>query len=681
MAMGTHIARLVRTPNLSLLVVLLCLSQLVSMSVGDGSDIENLLMFKDSLANPSSLSNWNASVRPCDGDRANWIGVLCVGNRIWGLQLENMGLGGVVNIEVLDAMPTLRIISLMNNNFEGEIPEIKKLGELKALYLSNNRFSGDIPDNAFQDMRSLRNLFLANNVFTGKIPKSLTTLPKLSVLKLEGNRFVGRIPEFKQNVKVVNVANNLLEGPIPKSLSRMSAVMFQGNTNLCGPPLENCSTISLAPSPSPVPSAPAPAADEAEAEASDSASPQLSPLYKKTTSALQIALIVICILLLLALIALVIFIFSKRKRKSGKISYADDSYKLRPSSVDQDKVRSGESVRGVPRRSIDYSKLIFLNGDVDRFDLHELLTASAEVLGSGNFGASYKAVLLNGEAVVVKRYKQMNNVGREEFHEHMRRIGRLNHENLLPLVAYYYRKDEKLLVSQFMEDGSLASHLHGNHSVEKPSLDWRTRLKIVKGVARGLIYLYNELPTLVVPHGHLKSSNVLLNENFEAVLCDYALRPVINQEQAHMHMTGYKAPDHAINGRLNRKTDVWCLGILILEILTGKFPENYLTPSYNSNTNLATWVNDMVKEKRTSEVFDVEMSGTKNSKGEMISLLKIGLGCCEDDPETRSELREVVREIEELKDKDKQNTSSIGEVNAIMSGRRTRSGSFSSFNR
>ncbi|GMI86100.1 pollen receptor like kinase 4 [Hibiscus trionum] len=671
--MGTHIARLVRTPNLSLLIVLLSLLQFVFMSNGEDSDILNLLTFKDSLTNPSSLSNWNASVQPCNGDRANWIGVLCVGSKIWGLQLENMGLGGMVNIEILDAVPTLRIISLMNNNFEGEIPEIKKLGELKALYLSNNRFTGDIPDNAFQGMRSLRNLFLANNAFTGTIPTSLATLPKLSVVKLEGNRFVGRIPEFKQNVKVVNLANNFLEGPIPASLSRMTASMFEGNKNLCGPPLQNCtmSMASPAPSPSPVPSA----------SATASASPQLPPVYKKTTSALQIALIVMSILLFLVLIAVAIFIFSKRKRKCGKGSYGDDSYKLRTSNVDQDKVKASESGQGVTKRPVDYSKLIFMKGDADRFDLHDLLRASAEVLGSGNFGASYKAVLANGEAVVVKRYKQMNNVGREEFHEHMRRLGRLNHDNLLPLEAYYYRKEEKLLVSHFLEDGSLASHLHGNHSLDKPSLNWRTRLKIVKGVAKGLTYLYHELPTLIVPHGHLKSSNVLLNENFEAVLCDYALRPVINQEQAHMHMTAYKSPEQAINGRINRKTDVWCLGIVILEILTGKFPENYLTPSYDSNTNLATWVNGMVKEKRTSEVFDVEMSGTKNSKGEMINLLKIGLSCCEDDPETRPELKEAVREIEELKDRDKQE-SAIGEVNAIISGRRrTRSGSFSSFNR
>ncbi|KAL4310095.1 hypothetical protein GQ457_01G040270 [Hibiscus cannabinus] len=219
---------------------------------------------------------------------------------------------------------------------------------------------------------------------------------------------------------------------------------------------------------------------------------------------------------------------------------------------------------------------------------------------------------------------------------------------------------------------SLTTHLHGNHSSDESSLDWRTRLKILKGVVRGLAYLYGELPSsVVVSHGHLKSSNVLLNGISEALLCDYALRPVVNQEPAHTHMTAYKSPEHAINGRINRKTDVWCLGILILEILMGKFPEYYLTTSYDNNSSLATWVNEMVRDKRTSEVFDiVEISGTKNSKGEMMNLLKIGLSCCDEDPDTRPELKEVIREIEDLKDRDElEFSTTLPEVNAIISSR------------
>ncbi|CAI9092623.1 OLC1v1027915C1 [Oldenlandia corymbosa var. corymbosa] len=107
----------------------------------------------------------------------------------------------------------------------------------------------------------------------------------------------------------------------------------------------------------------------------------------------------------------------------------------------------------------------------------------------------------------------MNNLGKEDFHEHMRRLGRLVHPNLLRLVAYYYWEEEKLLVFDYIQNGSLVSHLHGKHLLDQPSLDWPFRLKIVKGVAKGLAYLHAELPSVSLPHGHLKSSNVVLDKN------------------------------------------------------------------------------------------------------------------------------------------------------------------------
>lgn len=91
---------------------------------------------------------------------------------------------------------------------------------------------------------------------------------------------------------------------------------------------------------------------------------------------------------------------------------------------------------GAGKRAAESAKLSFVRDDTERFDLSDLLKANAEILGSGCFGSSYKAALTNGPVMVVKRFKQMNNVDREEFQEHMRRIGRLKHPNLLPLVAY-----------------------------------------------------------------------------------------------------------------------------------------------------------------------------------------------------------------------------------------------------
>lgn len=214
-----------------------------------------------------------------------------------------------------------------------------------------------------------------------------------------------------------------------------------GNKNLCGPPLKPC---GMSPPP-PSSSGPPPSF--------------LLPTVKKSSTALTIALIVVSVVLL-AIIVLLVFCLVRRRGRS--ISSEEEAFvneSIKPPA-------SNEGEKKVPETSattthVKRTDLIFLNDDVQRFDLQDLLRASAEILGSGNFGASYKAIIGKGEAVVVKNYKQMNNVGREDFHEHMRRLGRLSHQNLLPVLAYYYRREEKLLVSKFVVDGSLASHLHG----------------------------------------------------------------------------------------------------------------------------------------------------------------------------------------------------------------------------
>ncbi|KAA8528207.1 hypothetical protein F0562_035542 [Nyssa sinensis] len=193
-------------------------------------EVEALLKFKDSLFNTTALNNWNKSISLCNGNGSNWRGVLCMNDDFYGLQLENMGLKGLIDMETLSELSSLRIISFMNNHFEGPIPEIKKLGgALRGLFLSNNQFNGEIPDDTFDGMKSLAKVYLANNGFTGKLPTSLARLPKLLDLWLENNQFEGQLPDFHSTVlRAVNVANNKFEGPIPASLSNMSASFFTG---------------------------------------------------------------------------------------------------------------------------------------------------------------------------------------------------------------------------------------------------------------------------------------------------------------------------------------------------------------------------------------------------------------------------------------------------------------------
>lgn len=194
------------------------------------SDPQILVKFKSSLTNATALQNWeNNQKPPCTDHRANWAGVLCDKGIIWGLQLESMGLSGTIDVNALTGLSSLRTLSFMNNNFDGPVPEFKKLVALKSVYLSKNGFSGDVPENAFAGMIWLKKLHLSQNKLTGVIPSALASLPKLLELKLDGNQFSGEIPDFKQKeLQKVDLSSNQLEGSIPESLSKMDAKMFSG---------------------------------------------------------------------------------------------------------------------------------------------------------------------------------------------------------------------------------------------------------------------------------------------------------------------------------------------------------------------------------------------------------------------------------------------------------------------
>ncbi|KAL7122430.1 hypothetical protein ACP275_01G045400 [Erythranthe tilingii] len=598
-----HLTIMATNPNTThsrLLLALITVSFLAAPSLSDDTEYAtSLIKFKQSLTNATVLENWKEPPLPklCAWNKPNWIGCLCQNDSFYGLRLEGMGLSGTIDTESLSNLPILTF-SVMNNNFSGPFPSgINKLGKLRSLYLANNGFSGEIPEDSFLGMRSMRKVVMNDNSFTGNIPLSMLKLPKLVELKLQNNGFEGRIPDFRQENLTANFSYNDLEGRIPVTLSKLSGDSFIGNINLCGDPLQPC---------------------------------------KPKKPVLKISLIAVSLgFLTLAALTLLLLIHRARSTRPLKYEKSIDTSRTEyevPSK--KSNVKSGEL-------------LYFVRNDVQRFELEDLLRASAEVLGSGSFGSSYKAALYNGQSYVVRRFKQMSNVGKEEFYEHMRRLGRLSHPNLLPLVAFYYRKDEKLLISNFVDNGSLASHLHGKRSSNQMALDWPTRLRIVKGVARGLAYLYKELPTLTLPHGHLKSSNVLLTAAYEPILSDYALSPVINKDHSHQFMVAHKSPESTQNHRVTRKTDVWSLGILILELLTGHFPANYLKQGGGPTADLATWVNSVVREEWTGEVFDKEMR-SRNGEGQMLRLLKIGMCCCEWNVEKRWGLSEAVEKIEEL---------------------------------
>lgn len=351
-----------------------------------------------------------------------------------------MGLSGTIDIDALNQIKGLRTISLMNNKFSGPMPEFNKLGVLKALLLDGNEFSGEIPSDFFSHLNSLKKVWLNNNNFTGNIPESLAQLALLIELHLENNQFTGMIPKFKQTITSLDLSNNKLEGEIPESLSKYNVSAFAGNDGLCGKPLEKaCSTI------------PPPSSNETS---SDEESANTNKLIVGGVVASMV------IVLLYALL-------------SSKRNPEDDFSQLGKDGMDQvvevhvpnSHRRSSESTRkgggSQHAKSGSMTDLIMVNDEKGSFGLSDLMKAAAEVLGNGGLGSAYKAVMSFGLSVAVKRMREMNRLGRDGFDVQMRRFGGLRHRNILTPLAYHYRREEKLLVSEYIPKGSLLYVLHG----------------------------------------------------------------------------------------------------------------------------------------------------------------------------------------------------------------------------
>ncbi|GLT56042.1 hypothetical protein SLA2020_291150 [Shorea laevis] len=614
------------------LLFLIILSSSPFASSGPASDA--LLKLKQSFSNATALDSWKPGSDPC-GQQGKWKGVVCYNGVPRGVRLEGMGLSGKINVNALGDIKSLRFISLINNSFSGTIPEFNRLGSLRAIFLSGNKFSGQIVSDYFAKMEALRKVWLSENEFTGNIPVSLGQLSRLVELHLENNQFSGNIPNFNHlSLVSVNLANNKLEGEIPPSLSKFNANSFVGNADLCGEPLGvKCNKKS-----------------ENEVTGRD--------VHKDDHKKILAAILTVGIIILAVVI--ILGIGRRKKRKEGLRVVGDRQISMEEIEVtvlvpkknggDLSKRSLGSSRKGSQKGGSHkggggIGELVMVNTEKGVFGLPDLMKAAAEVLGNGRSGSSYKAKMANGVAVVVKRTRVMNAMGREEFDADLNRLGKLKHPNILTPLAYHFRRDEKLFIFEYLPKGSLLYLLHGDRGPSHSEFDWPARLKIIKGIAKGLEYIYTELAFLDVPHGNLKSSNVFIGSDNEALLSEYGFCPFMNPNARVLF--AYKSPEAIEIGKVTTKSDVYCLGIVILEILTGKFPSQYLSNG-NGGTDVVHWVYSAISEGRQAELFDPEIANSGISSS-MEELLHVGAACSQSNPELRLDMKEAIKRIEKIK--------------------------------
>ncbi|KAK9714807.1 hypothetical protein RND81_06G121800 [Saponaria officinalis] len=259
-------------------------------------------------------------------------------------------------------------------------------------------------------------------------------------------------------------------------------------------------------------------------------------------------------------------------------------------------------------------------------------------LGEGGFGTVYKGRLRNGQEIAVKKLALNSGQGIQEFKNEVRLIAKLQHRNLVKMLGCCIQGEEKMLIYEFMPNKSLDSFIFKGEN--KSSLDWKKRVDIIMGIARGMLYLHQD-SRLKIIHRDLKASNVLLDKDMVPKIADFGMARIFVSEQKEENTNrvvgtyGYMAPEYALEGIISIKSDVFSFGVLLLEVITGRKNSGFYPD--NPSINLVGHVWELWKVENAMEIVDPSLKDLDSE--EVLKFIQVGLLCvqeCADDRPTMS---------------------------------------------
>ncbi|KAM7504669.1 hypothetical protein LguiB_003573 [Lonicera macranthoides] len=494
-------------------------------------------------------------------------------------------LGRIVNLDTLD---------LSSNFFSGAVPaSVGDLEHLLTLNLSRNYLDGPVPLE-FGNLRSIQIIDMSFNKLTGGIPEELGQLQNIVSLILNNNNMNGEIPDQLTkcfSLDTLNVSFNNFSGVIPPSrnFSRFSPDSFIGNPLLCGNWLGSIC---------------------------DPYAPKSKAMFSTTT--------VVCMTLgFIILLSMVIIALYKSNHPKQLMK------------------GSNKSVQGPP-------KLVILHMDMAIHTYEDIMRITENlseryIIGYGASSTVYKCVLKNSRPVAIKRIYNQYQHNVQEFETELGTIGSIRHRNLVSLHGYSLSPLGNLLFYDYMDNGSLWDLLHGPS--KKVKLDWEMRLKIAVGAAEGLAYLHHDCNPRII-HRDVKSSNILLDENFEAHLSDFGIAKCIPVAKTHastyvLGTIGYIDPEYARTSRLTEKSDVYSFGIVLLELLTGK-------KAVDNESNLHQLILSKADDNTVMEAVDPEVSVTCMDLAHVRKTFQLALLCTKSHPLERPTMHEVARVLVSL---------------------------------
>ncbi|KAF7106448.1 hypothetical protein CFC21_107177 [Triticum aestivum] len=280
-------------------------------------------------------------------------------------------------------------------------------------------------------------------------------------------------------------------------------------------------------------------------------------------------------------------------------------------------------------------------------DLHRATDGFKEknLLGVGGFGRVYKGLLSESNLeIAVKRVSRESRQGLREFVAEVASIGRLRHRNLVQLLGYCRRKDELILVYDYMSNGSLDKYLH---DPSMPVISWPERFSIIKGVASGVLYLHEDWEKVVI-HRDIKASNVLLDEQMNGCLGDFGLARLYDHgtvaQTTHVVGTmGYLAPELVRTGKATPLTDVFAFGVFLLEVACGRRPIE--RGERNTPVVMIDWVLEHHRNGSLLKAVDPRLTGNFDTE-EVTLVLQLGLLCSHPLPDARPSMRKVTQYLD-----------------------------------
>ncbi|KAJ9566167.1 hypothetical protein OSB04_002133 [Centaurea solstitialis] len=620
----------------------------------DPTDVQALQVLYTSLNNDAQLTNWKNTTSDPVESRGEGLPAMA--------QLELPGLGidgvlgymlsGLTSLKTLDLSgnnihdalpyqlpPNLTSLNLANNNLTGNLPySVALMFNLNYMNLSRNALSQTVGD-IFNNLTSLTTLDLSNNNFTGDLPISLGSLSSISTIHLQNNQLTGSLNSLVDTVGI-----------------RLTTALLLLHHRSHPPPGKSHNNRSRSP-PSRTPAG--------------SLEPSLDTSSgKKLSIGLIIGVSLGSAFVILVIVLMLLFCLRKRKGKQTAARTSIGNVPIGGEKVNaemqEQRVKPAASIvdlKPPPTENSTFER--GKNGSMKRvkspittssYTVATLQTATNSfsqdnIIGEGSLGRVYKADFPSGKIMAVKKIDNAALSLQEEdnFVEAVSNMSRLRHPNIVPLAGYCAEHGQRLLVYDYIANGSLQDLLHFADDRSK-TLTWNARVRVALGTARALEYLHEVcLPSVV--HRNLKSANILLDEELNPHLSDCglaALTPNTEREVSTQVVGsfGYSAPEFALSGIYTVKSDVYSFGVVMLELLTGRKPLD--SSRVRSEQSLVRWATPQLHDiDSLAKMVDPTLNGMYPAKS-LSRFADIIALCVQPEPEFRPPMSEVVQALVRL---------------------------------